>query len=110
MLADAKQAPDKATVRSLIALYTKTLFDKYPGLFVLLLIATAGVQIAELVAPLYYRDFFNTLAHGVPSDVIVHALFITLMLIAVVSLISWGARRAQGMLIMRIEIQVMAND
>lgn len=68
---------------------------KYPGFLFLVFIGTVGIQIADLAAPWYLRQFFNLLAMHDTSPQMVQRLLGIVAIVAIVYLISWGMRRIQ---------------
>lgn len=81
----------------------------HPWLFLGTALGGIGIQVAELVAPLYLKQFFNLLAGGLPSPVVVRTLLITLGLIAIVYTIEWLFRRVHIFSIMYLESAVMTD-
>lgn len=65
------------------------------ALLLLVIVFGVVIQASDLALPLFLREFFNTLALGAPRATAVHALIITLGLIAVMWLVDWAGRRAQ---------------
>jgi ATP-binding cassette, subfamily B, bacterial len=53
-------------------------------------------QAATLAAPLFLRDFFNTLAENAPGPDARHALIVALSLTVLMWLIDWAAQRTQS--------------
>lgn len=98
----------QARPRAVLGYYTAQI-AKHRGLFVVSFLGTIGYQIAELISPLYLKQFFNTLAGYNPTPATMHHLLIIIGIIAFVSLCSWVARRTQSMAIMYLESRVMMD-
>lgn len=104
MLEDKKTAPAKAVVE-VYARHTK----KYGWLIALVLLGGFGVQAADLVAPLYMKQFFNLLAGQSPNAATASALFSTLGLIALMWFLDRLFRRVQDTSNIVLQSRVMAN-
>src|SRR5688572_16660174 len=82
---------------------------KYPWALWLLFLGTIGVQAAELVAPLFLRQFFNLLATPSPDAGTISALLTVIGMFGLVSFISWLMRRVQVLSIMYVEWNAMTD-
>lgn len=82
---------------------------KFPWLFSLVVLGLLTLQISELIAPLYFKQFFNTLALGPGAPNVAHELLLTLAIIAAFSILSWAARRVQTFSMQYLESSVMAT-
>lgn len=96
----------RAGIKSVLKLYARQVL-KEPGLFALVVIGMIMLQGANLAAPLFLRQFFNTLYRASPSEQTAHALLLILGLVGVMWLIEWVARRVQGIGTMFLESRVM---
>ena len=81
----------------------------YPVRLFVVLVGVIGVQVADLTAPWYLRQFFNLLAKNAPSDAIVHQLLGIVVIIASIWAVSWIARRLQDFSIAFLESMVMTD-
>ncbi|HVW71773.1 MAG TPA: ABC transporter ATP-binding protein [Candidatus Paceibacterota bacterium] len=89
-------------------MYIGRVFE-HPWLFAVLFVSVIALQATELIAPLYLRTFFNQLATNTPTAAIMHGLFITLTLYAVVTILGWALRRIMNFSIMYMETAVMTR-
>ncbi len=85
--------------------YTK----RYPGLLSVMIGGTILLQVANLVAPLYLRNLFNTLVAKAPSPEIIHPLVAILLIIAAMWFLDWLSRRFQGYANTHIEARIMSD-
>lgn len=99
----------RANRAGLIFHYYYRATQRYPWLLGFTLFGTIGLQIAELISPLYLRRFFNLLAIGKPDSSTIHEMLGILGIIAIVSFSSWVMRRIQTMSIVRLESWVMTD-
>lgn len=81
---------------------------KFPWLFATVVAGLLTLQASELIAPLYFKQFFNILAGGPGGTGVVHELLVTLAIIAGFSILSWAARRVQAFSMQYLESSVMA--
>ena len=100
--------PRPSHIRSVFRTYYRHMV-RYPWLLLPVCIGTIGVQVAELISPLYLRRFFNVLATHTPDAAARHQLITLIGIIALVSLCSWAMRRIQTGTLMRLESRVMAD-
>ncbi|MDO8664225.1 MAG: ABC transporter ATP-binding protein [Candidatus Liptonbacteria bacterium] len=82
---------------------------RYPWVFGLAFLATVGVQVSELAAPLYLKQFFDILAAYAPSSDIIHKLFILVGIFGLVSFGGWIARRTQAYSLSHLESYAIAG-
>lgn len=82
---------------------------RHPWMFFMLLGGTLLLQAAELAAPWYLRTFFNTLAVQSPNDETLQALLGILVVIAVIYLLEWLARRIHMYGIIFMDAKVMSH-
>ncbi len=82
---------------------------KFPWLFATVVFGLLTLQASELVAPLYFKQFFNILAGGPNVPGVMHSLLVTLAIIAGFSILSWAARRIQAFSMQYLESSVMAT-
>ena len=93
---------------AVIRIYVARVFE-HPWLFTLLFVSVVALQATELIAPLYLRTFFNQLATNSPTATVMHGLFITLTLYAIVTILGWALRRIMNFSIMYMEANVMTR-
>ncbi len=82
---------------------------RYSWVFWLAFLATIGVQVSELAAPLYLKQFFDILAAYAPSPDIVHKLFILVGIFGLVSFAGWIMRRTQAYSLSYLESRAIAD-
>lgn len=81
----------------------------HPILFIGVFVGSLIIEASGVVAPLYIRDFINTISGQTPNEQIIAALFVTLALYGVVVLAGWIGRRIQMLSIMYLEARVMVQ-
>ena len=101
---ETKQARPRAVLS-----YYGVQIAQHRWLFLVTLLGTIGFQLAELISPLYLKQFFNVLAGYNPTPATVHHLIIIIAIIAFVSVCSWAFRRMQSTAIMYMESTVMTD-
>lgn len=106
----ARSAPKKkgASFRSVMTVYTKAL-RKHLVLVAIVVLASIGLQLTQLAAPLFLRQLFNTIAQATPSLEIVSSLIHVLGFLALMYVLEWVARRIGNFAIMMMETRVMAD-
>jgi len=82
---------------------------RYSWVFWLAFVTSAGVQVAELAAPLYLKKFFDILAAYSPSPEIVHKLLILVGVFGLVTFVGWIMRRTQAYSLSYLESRVIAD-
>lgn len=82
---------------------------RYPWLLVFVVLATALIQVGELAAPLYLRQFFNLIATSAPSPETVRTLVRIIAIVGSISLAVWTARRVFGFTLMYFELRIMRD-
>ncbi len=82
---------------------------KHPYLLVITVLSQIATQAAGLIAPLYLRDIFNSLASRDTSAAVIHGLLITVVIIGAIYLLQWIAGRIYAYAVMALETQVMAK-
>jgi ATP-binding cassette subfamily B protein len=80
---------------------------KYPWHITIALVAAVGIQAAELAAPWYMRKIFNILATGAVSETTIHALFVTLGMVAAMWIARWVSIEIRSLSIIRMESAAM---
>lgn len=81
----------------------------YPWLLGSTIIGAILIETASVIAPLYLRQFINTLAGGEPSSQVVQALFVALVLFSAVNFVGWIGQRVRMLAVGRIEAKVMVD-
>ena len=83
--------------------------QRYPLLSTLVVLGAVGIQITDLAAPWYLRQFFNLLASNSPNGEVVMQLLSLVVTIALIYLASWVARRVQDFSNIHLESKVMTD-
>lgn len=78
-------------------------------LVAIVVLASIGLQLTQLAAPLFLRQLFNTIAQATPSLEIVSSLIHVLGFLALMYVLEWVARRIGNFAIMMMETRVMAD-
>jgi ATP-binding cassette subfamily B protein len=94
--------------RTVFGVYSAHAF-KYPWRVSVILVTGLIMQAANLVGPLYLRQFFNILAKGTPDDSTVQVLLGVLAIIVFAWFVDWVAHRAQYISAMYLEEKVMSD-
>jgi ATP-binding cassette subfamily B protein len=81
----------------------------HPWLFTWLILGTLVMQAADLISPLYMKQFFNTLVLNHESVTVVHGLIITLAMIALLAVIDWLSTRVQIFSLQYLEARAMSR-
>src|SRR3989344_842570 len=82
---------------------------KYPLSLALVSLGAIGIQVADLAAPWYLRQFFNLLASNAPDETTVSKLLGLIAVIAVIYLANWVIRRVQELSNIFLESRVMTD-
>lgn len=82
---------------------------QYPWLFALTIVGGIGLQAAFLGAPLFLRNFFNTLATHSPDASLIPQLTGFLVMLTILYLAEWGFRRLQNWANIVMQAKVLAN-
>jgi ATP-binding cassette, subfamily B, bacterial len=109
MKASTSQKPAQSAGRKTIfGVYSREVF-KHPWLFFWLIVGTLVMEAADLISPLYLKQFFNTLVLNHTSPTVIHGLFITLAIIALLAVVDWIGNRIQTYSTMYLESKIMSN-
>jgi ATP-binding cassette subfamily B protein len=81
----------------------------YPWLLIVAIIATAVIEGAGVIAPLFLRQFIDLLSASAPTAAAAWALFVMLSFFTGVNLVSWFGQRVRLFSVNRIESQVMVD-
>jgi ATP-binding cassette, subfamily B, bacterial len=101
-----KQKP--AGARVVLGLYLKATL-RYPLLAGLALAGVIGMQVANIVGPLYMRQFFNVLAQGNLAAGATSTLFYLLGILALWWLINWASNRLEHFSGLHLLAKVLAD-
>ena len=80
---------------------------KYPWYIAIALVASVGIQAAELAAPWYMRQIFNIIATSPVNESTVHALLMALVLVATMWISRFIAIEIRSLSIIRMEAAAM---
>ena len=83
-----------APAGAVLTVYWSYAKKAWPLLSIIILLSIV-LQVANLAAPLFLREFFNTLTLNKPSEAVVGTLVGTLGLVFLMWLLNWAATRAQ---------------
>ena len=81
----------------------------YPWLLTLVIVGGIAVQAANVVAPIFLRNFFNVLATQPRDAGAVHELVGILAIVGLFWLLEWAARRVQDVSTMYLEAHAMRD-
>ncbi|MEK7602277.1 MAG: ABC transporter ATP-binding protein [Patescibacteria group bacterium] len=95
-------------VMPVIRAYGKAVLE-YPWLLVWSVVGVIGLESANVLAPLYMRQFINILSASTPDEFVVKSLFITLLIFAGINFCGWIAQRIRMTSITIMESQVMRD-
>jgi ATP-binding cassette subfamily B protein len=104
-----KTLPDKIAGFGAIS---RVYFDhvrRYPGALFWVIVTTIAIQVTQLTAPLYLRQFFNILATNTPTPASLHSLFVLVFIIAFIWVVNWVINRIQYSAFMTIEVGVATD-
>lgn len=82
---------------------------RYPGLLIICLIGSIGLQAANVIAPLFLRGFIDTVSSGAHSPIVLRSLLVLLGFYGVALGGIWLGRRVRDITNMRIAAQVMTD-
>src|SRR3989338_7641451 len=98
----------RATTREILGIYWAATKPHWP-LLAVVLFGMLLLQVGMLIAPWFLRQFFNTLATGVPDAAAVAQLVFLLVVITAMWLVEWLGRRIQDLANMVLQARVMRN-
>lgn len=93
---------------TIFGVYKREVFA-HPWLLGGVILGTLLMEAADLISPLYLKQFFNSLVLNHANPTVVHGLFITLGIIALLALLDWFATRIQVFSIMYLESKIMSK-
>jgi ATP-binding cassette subfamily B protein len=79
----------------------------YPGYLAATILGSAGIEVAQLIQPLFLRQFFNGIAGGNTSDATIHTLEMAIVYIALCGTAGWASRRIMSVSASKIDALVM---
>ncbi len=82
---------------------------KYPWLLVVAIIGATGLEVANVIGPLYMRQFINLLSGSTPSAALLAALLGTLAVLAGYNALGWLFQRVRMTAITILESRVMRD-
>ena len=97
-----------ATAGQVLRTYYKSVI-RYPIFIFLVFVGVIGLQVADLAAPWYLKEFFNVLASQTPNAATVSELLSIIVIVALIWLASWAMRRLQDFSNIYLESRVMTN-
>ena len=104
------EAPKRkyATAAQVLRTYYRSVI-RYPIFIFLVFVGVIGLQVAELAAPWYLKEFFNVLASQAPNAATVTELLGIIVIVALIWLASWLMRRLQECSNIYLESRVMTD-
>ncbi|HXK38528.1 MAG TPA: hypothetical protein VJ043_00345, partial [Candidatus Paceibacterota bacterium] len=104
------EAPKRkyATAAQVLRTYYRSVI-RYPIFIFLVFVGVIGLQVAELAAPWYLKEFFNLLASQAPNAETVTELLGIIVIVALIWLASWTMRRLQDFSNIYLESRVMTD-
>ena len=97
-----------ATAAQVLRTYYRSVI-RYPIFIFLVFVGVIGLQVAELAAPWYLKEFFNVLASQAPNAATVTELLGIIVIVALIWLASWTMRRLQDFSNIYLESRVMTD-
>jgi len=97
--------PAKRSVWGIYSYFTL----RHPFLLACIVLGGISLQAANLIAPLYLRKFFNTLASGAPNPELVSQLVLILSVVVGMWFLDWLSRRIQDFANIRLASRVMSD-
>ena len=97
-----------ATAAQVLRTYYRSVI-RYPIFVFLVFVGVIGLQVAELAAPWYLKEFFNVLASQAPNAATVTELLGIIVIVALIWLASWTMRRLQDFSNVYLESRVMTD-
>ncbi|MDO8561402.1 MAG: ABC transporter ATP-binding protein [bacterium] len=97
-----------ATTGQVLRTYFRSVI-RYPVFIILVFVGVIGLQIADLAAPWYLKEFFNLLATQTPGPTVVTQLLGIIVIVALIWLASWAMRRLQDFSNIALESRVMTD-
>jgi len=101
-------AKKTATTREVFGVYLKHLRG-YPGTFFLVMLGIFGMQLADLAAPLYLKQFFNVLAGHTPNPSLNTTLIGLVGAIACFWLASWVFSRVKAFSVIYLQTRILTD-
>jgi ATP-binding cassette subfamily B protein len=82
---------------------------KYPWIFAGVFVGSLVIELANIAAPLFIKDFIDRIALGDASDAVVLSLMVTLSYYGIAVFVGWIGRRIQMYTVMGLEARVMVD-
>lgn len=98
----------RLAAREVLRLYGVRLL-KHPYLFSGVILGGIVLQLANVAAPLYLRNFFNTVAAHTPGQEVAIFLYGLLTVVGIIWFVEWASRRMQDVCNMYLQSRVMAD-
>jgi len=105
---DEQIKKDSGSPRAVLRLYGKVL-RKYPYSLAFMLIGVIGMQITNLIIPLYLRQLINIIARNTPSPEVVAQAISILAMIAMWWFLRWFFNRLEHFVNLRVIVHGMAD-
>ena len=103
-----KSGKTNVRAKDIFSIYAREALS-HPRLFFFIILGGIGVQVADLVYPLYLRELFNLLATETPTETALGGLLVIVGIIGAVQLVGWAFRRLQTYSVMNLESRGMAS-
>ena len=104
----SKHFPHKGLVRAVFRFYLREVF-KQPWLFTIFISGITLIQVMDLIAPLYLRQFFNQLSIGSRDAAAVAELLSILTMFAAVLFGRWFFNRVEHICNLHFQSRAMSN-
>ena len=98
----------RARTWAVLRVYGKAAFA-YPWLLSMAIVAGLVIEAAGVTAPLYMRQFIDTISGSTPSSAITQTLFSILVLFALINLIGRIGQRVRSVGVIRLEAKVITD-
>ncbi len=97
-----------SSVRGLLSIYSRAAL-RYPWHLVLVLVGVLGMQLANIITPLYVRQLFNIISHTTPTPELTSQLFGIIGAFALWWGVYWVANRLEHFTAVYLVSRVMAD-
>jgi ATP-binding cassette subfamily B protein len=81
----------------------------YPWLSVFAIVGATGIEVSNVIAPLYLRKFINLLSGATPSPEVIHSISVALLLFIGFTLLAWFFQRIRMVAIQNSESFIMRD-
>ncbi len=96
------------SAKNVLRIYSRAVL-RYPWMFSGMLIGIIGMQVANVIAPLYLRQLFNLLARNNPNGAVVGQLIAIVWVIALWWAVRWVFNRLEHFINLHLISRVMAD-